>query len=407
MSFGRNKKLMKLLFLGMAIPDMNTTQNLYTELLEEFKKNGHEILVVAPAHVQMSPGIHIENGIKVLRIKTLNQYGVNRFRKGLANVLLPYQYKWGLKKYKISLNFDLIIIPTPPITLLGVTSWVKKKANAKVYLILRDIFPQNAVDLKLIKKDGIFHRYFRKKERQLYRISDAIGCMSQGNIEFVKQHNPTVDSKKLHLLPNWRPLHKYPNHSRHEQIIDELGVKGKFIVIFGGNIGKPQKMINIVKLAKACEDLPDVVFLVFGKGGEKWRLEKDILEHRVTNLILYDSLPGPKYFDILHIADVGLISLSEDFTIPNIPSKALVYFNAKKPILAAIDSNTDLGKMLEDIGCGMWAEANDTEKLKSLLITLYQNPALREEMGEKGYEHLVKELTPEIAYHTVMRAIKY
>ena len=167
----------KVLFLALQYSDISTEPNLYTDLMVTFFENGHEVFVVAPTlNKNDKVSLRTEAGVKVLRVPTLNLFGQGLIKKGVSNVLLPYQYKRAMKKSGINLDFDLIIIPTPPITLISVARWVKKRSGGKLYLILRDIFPQNAVDLKLMSKNGLPYRYFRKLEKSLYRQSDGIGC---------------------------------------------------------------------------------------------------------------------------------------------------------------------------------------------------------------------------------------
>ena len=393
------------MFLGLIVPHIDTSRNLYSELIQEFHRNGHEVIVVAPVREGTKNGLQVEGGIKVLRIKTLELFKVGKVYKALANLLLPYQFYRGLRRNRIDLNFDLVIIHTPPITLYPVARKIKSRYGAKVYLILRDIFPQNAVDLGLMRDGGPAHRMFRAQEKAMYRICDAIGCMSPGNSEYILKHNPGIMPDKVHQLPNWMWPSPYPAHHDDVMVRRQYGFGEKFVVIFGGNIGKPQKMENIVALARACADHEDILFAIFGDGTEKAPLVELIHKSGLTNIQVFDGLPGPEYFRVLQVADVGLISLSENFTIPNTPSKIMVYFNAKKPILAAIDRNTDIGLILENIGAGLWAEANHPEAIKAKLLHLYHDAELRAKMGENGYRHLLENLTPDIAYETIVRSI--
>ncbi|WP_150451206.1 glycosyltransferase family 4 protein [Arenibacter lacus] len=397
---------MRIVFLALAFPRIEKTQYLYTDLVVQLHNHGHEVLVVAPAYEEDHKGLVVEAGINVLRVPTMDLFDVGLIMKGIANLLLPYQYKTALKKFEIDLDFDLIITPTPPITLFSVVHWLKKKSNAKVYLILRDIFPQNAVDLGLMHKNSIVHSYFRKKERKLYAISDRIGCMSQGNKAYVIKHNTHLNPSKLHLLPNWANLLPLQTEEENEVLKQQEGLTNKFIVIFGGNIGKPQKLENIVDLAIACRDKSDILFLIFGYGSEYDSIRNLIQKKNVTNMELRDGVGHKEYFKLVQIADVGLISLNENFTIPNTPSKALSYYNAKKPILASIDLNTDFGTDLEKINAGLWAEAGKTTQLKEKLMILYQNEELRRQMGENGYIYMKTQLSSQIAYDTILREIK-
>jgi glycosyltransferase involved in cell wall biosynthesis len=396
---------MRIVFLALAFPNMEQSNYLYTELVTELHNEGHEILVVAPAYDPKRKGLVLETGIKVLRVPTLELFGSGLIMKGVANLLLPYLYKRALKNLKTDLNFDLIITATPPITLYNVVAWLKKKSNGKVYLILRDIFPQNAVDLGFMKEKSFIHWFFRSKEKKLYAISDSIGCMSEGNISYLEKHNPEIDKKKLHLLPNWANLLPLQSNEINRQLKKQEGLEGKFIVVFGGNIGIPQKMENIVDLALACKDKTDMLFLIVGVGSALEDLKNLIASKEVFNIQLRKGLKHKEYFELLQITDVGLISLSDQFTIPNYPSKALSYFNAKKPILASLDLSTDFGEGLEKINAGLWAEAGDTSLLKEKLMLLYNDSELRKQMGENGYNHMKTELTSKKAFETVINEI--
>ena len=396
---------MKVIFLALAFPKMDKTKYLYTQLVSQFYENGHDITVVAPAYNESITGLQIEEEIKIIRVKTLPLFGVGLIKKGIANVILPYQYKRAIKKHNLDLDFDLILMPTPPISLFGVVSWLKKKSKAKAYLILRDIFPQNAVDLGMLKKGDPIHAYFRRKEKRLYQSMDLIGCMSEGNISFIKEHNPQIVSNKLHMLPNWGDIVPLASDDAIFELRKKEGLENKFVVIFGGNIGLPQKMENIVELALACSEKKDIIFLIMGNGSEYRNLENLVKFKSVKNVQLRDGLPQKEYMHWVQMADVGLISLSEKFTIPNIPSKALSYYNTKTPILASIDRNTDFGTILDDLNVGVWAEAGKTKELKEKLMLLYNNPELRKEMGKNGYNYMKEHLSSKGAYQAVIGQI--
>lgn len=395
----------KVIFLALGYPNIKNSTHLYTDLMQEFVKQGHDVLVVAPASKNNGYGLQTEGNIKVLRVSTLPLFRVSAIRKGIANLLLPFQYKRAIRNHFDTLDYDLIILPTPPITLVTVASWLKKKSSGKVYLILRDIFPQNAVDLKMMKKESFFHKYFRKQELKLYNISDVIGCMSEANVSYVKNHNPSVESKKLHLLPNWERLPALVSEAEIKTINEKFDLTDKFVAIFGGNLGRPQKMENIVNLANSCKEYNDIYFLILGKGTEKENIRKLISKFDLKNFKLMESLPKKEYIQILAAADIGLISLSDEFTIPNYPSKVLTYFGLKKPVLASLDLNTDFGQMLEETNSGLWSEAGKIEDLKKNLLWFYNNKEEGIKMGENGYNHMKTNLTPEIAYQTIVKEI--
>ncbi len=399
------KSMKRIVFLALGYPDVRKSTILYTDLMQEFAKQGHEVLVVAPAIQKNDYGCRIEGNVNVLRVRTLPLFKVGPIKKGIANMLLPLQYKKAIKKHSNKFDYDLIIMPTPPITLVKVASWIKRKSEGKIYLILRDIFPQNAVDLRMMKENGFLHRFFRKQEHLLYKVSDAIGCMSEANVSYVQKHNPEVPPEKLHLLPNWEKIPEPLSEIEKSEVVEKYDLNNKFVAIFGGNLGRPQKLENIVELAKNCIEYKDILFLILGSGTEEGKLRGLISKFDLSNMLLINRLPKKEYIQVLAAADVGLISLSEDFTIPNFPSKVLTYFGLKKPVLASLDLSTDFGQMLEKTKSGLWSEAGNTMDFKKNLEYLYNNQAERELMGENGYEYMSSHLTPDIAYKTIIEKI--
>ncbi len=396
----------KILFLALAYPKIPKSSNLYTDLMEEFRNQGHDVFVVAPAVNDNEVGLIQEEGIQVIRVKTLPLLNVNPIRKGIANVVLPFQYKKAIRKYFKSEALDLIIMPTPPISLVDVASWLKKNYQSKLYLILRDIFPQNAVDLGMMKKGGMLYNFFRKKEHLLYEVADEIGCMSQGNIDYVIRHNANVSTEKLHLLPNWqKEISQFSD--------DVIALRNKysfddnFVIIFGGNIGLPQKLENILAVAELFQPEDKVLFFIVGQGTEKAKIEKLIKEKKLKNVVIKNSLPREDYQNIISVANCGLIALLENFTIPNIPSKSLSYFNAKIPVLAAIDENTDYGTILQDeVKAGVWAPSNQPNLIKEKIDLLRSNPQLCKQLGENGYQYFINNVTPKHSYEIIKSQVK-
>ena len=195
---------MKILFLTMIKLDSLKGRGIYVDLLNYFKNQGHEIYVVSPNERRFKSKtiLHKESGVSFLNIKTLNLQKTTIIEKGLGQLLLEFQYLNGIKKFFKDVSFNLILYSTPPITFSKVISFVKKRDNAYSYLLLKDIFPQNAIDMKMMKEQGVLHRMFLKKERKLYALSDSIGCMSQANKQYILNHNPHINPSKVEVNPN-------------------------------------------------------------------------------------------------------------------------------------------------------------------------------------------------------------
>lgn len=397
---GKEYKKMNVLFLMIAYPDVTRNTNMYTDLTLEFVRQGYNVYVAAPTDAPT--GLNSEGGISVLRIKTLPLFNTSFILKGLANLFLPYQYKRAISIYLKEVKFDIIITPTPPVTFVNVAAFLKRKHRSKTYLILRDIFPQNARDLGLIK-NNLVYSYFRRKEKKLYKIADSIGCMSPRNIEYIMDHNSFISRNKLHLLPNWTSLTSI--QTTNESMKQTLGLHGKFVAIFAGNFGIPQKIEFLIEVAESIKDDNNISFILIGEGTEKQKIQKLIGEKALDNVLVLDQLPRLEYLKLLSECDVGLVTLSEKFTIPNIPSRTLSYWSLKIPVLAAVDRNTDYGDLLDSCCGGLWSVTGDISAFVSNLYRFYDDKKLRSKMGENGYNLIVNQLNPEKIFKTIQNNI--
>jgi glycosyltransferase involved in cell wall biosynthesis len=392
---------MKVLFLMIAYPDVSSNTNMYTDLTTEFLRQGHDVYVAAPDSGPTR--ISKEGGMFVLRINTLQLFKTSIIKKGIANFLLPYQYLNAIKKHFEKQIFDLTITPTPPITFRKVVSELKKKHKSKVYLILRDIFPQNARDLGIMNNYFIF-LYFRHQERKLYQLADAIGCMSQGNIKYIKENNRNINFEKLHLLPNWTSLNEIEGESTN--ILSRYNFDNRFIILSAGNFGIPQKMEFLIDVAEHVKNNNNIGFVLVGDGTEKNRIKKIVKEKDLKNVLILDMLPRLDYLRLLKESDAGVVTLSDKFTIPNIPSRTLSYWSLKKPVLAAIDRNTDFGDILESCSGGLWSIIGNVPDFINNIYKLYNDRALAKQMGQNGFNLVSNELNPGNTYNIIINNIQ-
>jgi glycosyltransferase involved in cell wall biosynthesis len=396
---------MNILFLLLDLPNYFSSSNLYLDLAVEFKNHGHNVFVLAPSKKKEETGRHIHNGINIILVKSLKQTGVKSFLlKGLAQILLPYQFMMAYQKYLTNNSFDLILMPTPPITLIKFVCFAKKRnTKAKFYLILRDIYPQGAADIGLVKSKFVYS-FLRRLEIKTYEMADFIGCMSQGNIDYVFSKNSFLEKGKLFLLPNWQK-NEFLSSSNDNEIKDKYDLEGKFIVLFGGTIGYAQRIENIIKLASYCEKYENVKIVIIGNGVKKKYLQKLIYESRLQNIILFDHMSRFDYLSFAKEADIGFITIDERFTVPTIPSKTVSYFSLSLPVLAVIDPHTDYPNLLKKSNAGLWSFGGNDIDLFNNFDRLYQNEKLRKEMGENGRRYFERHLTSLKAYENIINHI--
>ena len=422
---------------------------IYQDLMRKFRDEGHDIYIVTPSERQLGlkTSMTEDKGVHILNVWTLNLQKTSVVEKGIGQVLVEGQYKRAIKNYLKGVKFDLILYSTPPITFPNVIAYLKRQnPQAMTYLLLKDIFPQNAVDLGMLQGMPVqgswfkvhgwgarakyqLYKYFRRKEKKLYAYSDYIGCMSPANVEFVLKHNPEIPRERVEVAPNSGELRVESLESVEsfeEQSLRERNeryyIRKKYnlptdkpIFIYGGNLGKPQGIDYLIKCLDANKNRTDCHFVVVGTGTELPKLQEWYDGLRLTayglkantnrtnhtNVTVMKGLPKEDYDMLVKYCDVGLIFLDHRFTIPNYPSRLLSYLEYKMPVICATDVNTDIGRIAEENGYGYWCESVKPEDFTALVDKMLASD--RKAMGEKGYTFLKENYLVEYTYQAIMK----
>lgn len=399
---------MNVLFLTLVSIKSLQNHGIYEDLLREFSRAGHKVYVVSPTERRLhEETCFINDGnATILRVKTGNIQKTNFVEKGISTVLLESQFIAAIRKHLPDVKFDLVLYSTPPVTLAKVVQFVKKRDNAQTYLLLKDIFPQNAVDLGMMSKTGlkgVLYRFFRSKEKKLYALSDRIGCMSQANVNYLLKQDTWLDASKIEVCPNSvEPEDKTISPQRRTELRNKYGVPlDKKVFIYGGNLGRPQGIPFLIDCLRANVDRQDAFFIVCGTGTEYPKLKAYVEAEKPVNVLLINGLPKADYEDFVAACDVGMIFLDYRFTIPNFPSRLLSYMQTGLPVLCCTDPNTDVGDVVVKGGFGWKCMSNDVTAF-CRTVDAVMNADLAK-MGEAGEEYLLEHYTAEQGYRIITR----
>ena len=367
-----------LLLVVYYLPSTMSSAKLIHDLAVEFHRLGHEPVVVAPDEgISGDTEIACEEGIKVLRVRTGQIKNASNITRGLNEARLSgLIWKKGKRFFKEN-PCDLIVYYSPTIFFGSLVKRLKKLYNCPSYLILRDIFPQWAVDAGVLRK-GVAYRYFKWKELQNYGAADIIGVQTPANLDYFKDNS--LDRKyNTELFYNWAALQE--KNIRRGNYREQMGLQGKVVFFYGGNLGVAQDMDNIIRLAKNIEDEKNVHFLLVGDGSEKNRLTATIASSSMTNITIHDAVGQQEYLSMLSEFDVGLLSLDRNLRTQNFPGKLLGYMYHSMPTLASINPGNDLKEILEDHNAGFVCINGEDSLLVSCARRLASNAQLRCEMG--------------------------
>ena len=396
---------MKILFLTLLDFSSFSDKNIYCDLLREFIRKGHDVYCVSPTERRYDIPTHLEEENHLLKLRIGNTQKTNLFEKGISTIRIEKQFISAIKEYFSDICFDLVLYSTPPITLCKAVDFVKKRDNAKSYLLLKDIFPQNAVDLGLMKKRGFksfIYNYFRNKEKKLYAVSDYIGCMSEANVRYLLRHNHFVDTESVQIAPN--SIEVQDLRLSPEKRIEMRKLYGipadKKVFVYGGNLGKPQGIPFIIDCIRMAKEIPDAYFLIVGEGTEYDKLVKFVKSENPSNLKLMKVLPKEYYDSMIAACDIGLIFLDKRFSIPNFPSRLLSYMQASIPVLCCTDSNTDIGDVVTKGGFGWSLLSENPQDFADAVKRIVSEDIT--EMGDRGYEFLNRHFSVEAVYEVII-----
>lgn len=400
---------MNILFLSLGVFEELSEKSIYTDLLREFVNNNHNVYIMTPREKRMKETSqkYKNGGATFIKVRIGNIKNVNLIEKGISTVAIEFQFMHAIKKYLRDVKFDLVLYATPPITFYNVIKYIKNRDGARTYLMLKDIFPQNSVDLGMFNKKSLIYKYFRRKEKNLYSISDEIGCMSPANKTYLISNNDYLKSYNIEILPNTiTPIDIKLTRDEKTEIRNKYDIPlDKKVFVYGGNLGKPQGIDFLIECIQNNELNKESFFLIVGDGTEFNKLKNVFEKKEISNSKLLSKLPKEDYEVLVNSCDVGMIFLDYRFTIPNFPSRILSYMQASMPILAATDNSTDIGRIIEEGDFGIGCSSSDINSFNKAVQKL-SDANLIFKMGKASREYLLNNYTSAIGYKIIIKHFK-
>jgi len=372
------------------------------DLAREFLAQGHEAVVMVPdANLGRPWVLETSDGIHVLRLSAPNTRNISYRWRVVAEMILPWMMLLGLRRSPLrSERWDAIVWYSPSIFFGPLVGALKRSSRCRSYLILRDIFPEWAVDLGLLRR-GLAYRMFKMIERQQHDAADIIGVQAPSNLAYLA-HLSDKPGLRLEVLWNW--LGEARNVSCSISL-DTSPLAGRTIFIYAGNMGAAQGSSIFVELASRLTHRKDIGFLFVGRGSDLPPLRATAVDRGLDNVLFYDEIEPTEIPGLLAQCHVGLLALDPRHKTHNIPGKFLTYLQAGLPILARVNANNDLVGLIEGKGVGRVSPDTTLESLRVVAEALVEDRRGREEMSRNG-RALAKQLfAPATAVKQIVAAL--
>ena len=361
---------MKILFFTLVKISSIDEGGIYVDMVREFTKRGHQIDYYFPFSEKINHR-NKDNSINSIFIKQKFQKTNSNFLRYLAYKIIEYRFSRLIQKFEN--KYDLLILVTPSIFQHKIVKSFKSKfKSAKIILLLKDIFPDNARDLGFFKKipfGSILFKYFKLLESNFYSSVDYIGCMNKQNFTYILNNYPHIKKK---LFISYNSIHfKDVNKTLSRK---ELGIPNdKIIFIYTGNIGKPQ---GFEFFANYIINSPDNFYFIFiGSGTEESSLHKKLKFIPEKATFLNSNIDKNLIDQYMLNSNFGLILLNPNFKVPNFPSKLLTYINVNLPIIALTETGNYVELIIKNYDIGYHQTMNKIKGSFDNIITQRVFPA--------------------------------
>ena len=381
-------------------PEIRSASHLMLELAEELHNRNHLVTVITtwPQYnlEQDSPPPsfaekEFENGIKVLRVKSLPHHNVNYLFRGVAQMFMSVQFMWKLFQNRI--RPDVVVVYSPPLPLALVGSWLRRN-KTRFVLNVQDLFPQNAIDLKILS-NPLQIRFFRAMEKYAYHSAHVVTLHSEGNQRTVMKRYPKLASK-FRILHNWVDVDYYDSSIAKTDFRKKWNIQQKHIALFAGVMGPSQYLELVLFVAEQMQDVFELLFLLVGEGKEKEKLKKLAWEKSLNNILFEGFVSREAYRDLLHICSVGLVCLSPQNQTPVVPGKILGYMAAGLPVAAFLQSSSDGHGVLKSAQCGISVDSADKEACVQSMRNLLSQSDSFAKIGESGKSYATKHFSKRV-----------
>jgi glycosyltransferase involved in cell wall biosynthesis len=372
------------------------------DLSREFARQGHSLCVLLPASDQtLAWQLESLDGVQVLRLKAPRTKDIGYVRRTLAELAMPFAMLRNMRKSPLATErWNAVLWYSPSIFHGPLVSALKKFSGCKSYLIIRDIFPEWAVDMGLMGR-GLSYRFFDVVARYQYSVADVIGIQTAGNKRYFDRWLEKSE-RRLEVLPNWldKPIQK-----RCSIRVNQTALAGRKVFVYAGNMGVAQGMDILLDVAEKLRGRMEVGFLFVGRGSDVTRLKESVGSKQLNNVVFFDEIDPDEIPDLYAQCDAGIVALDPRHKSHNIPGKFLTYMQSGLPVLANINAGNDLAQLIRDEGVGQVCESNQVDDLLHRAESLLLQIEADSELSSRCYRLFEREFAVKKAVTQIVTAL--
>ncbi len=368
-------------------PEIAATAQILTDVCEDLARLGHRVTVVCgqPSY-RTHPGdaarptSEMHGDVSIERVWT---YVPDK--RSIPKRLLQYgsYFSASLARSMTRARPDVCLVMSTPPLLLGISGALLRALKSVPFVYsVQDLYPDIAVHLGVLPKRGATVTAIDQVAKLCYRSAAAVVTLSGGMADRLMEKG--VSAERVHVVPNWADTDNVVPTARDNALARELGLAGGFVVQYSGNLGLSQGLEHVLDTAEEVADLP-ITFAFVGDGNAKDGLVRAATSRRLANVRFFPPQPRENLSNLLGACDVGLVTMRKGVGTDLVPSKLYGIMAAARPVLASVESHSEVARILRDCDCGWTAEAESKSALASLVRKAFEaSPAERAQLGSRG-----------------------
>jgi colanic acid biosynthesis glycosyl transferase WcaI len=389
-------------------PELRTISSMMRQLAHGLKDRGHRVTVLtawpqynlaATDRNEVIKEVTDEDGVRVIRVRTMKAHKTGYIWRGIAQLLMPWSFQSALHRHGDA-RYDAVIVYSSYLSLARIGAWIKKRDRARYVLNLQDIFPQNAIDLDILKNKLLIW-WYERVERDTYARADIITTHTENGRQFLIQEKGIAPAR-LHCVSNWIDVSLFKHAERDGSYRSQYEISDDDLVLcFPGVFGPTQHVNFLLDVATRVQDISALRFLLVGDGTDKAAILKRIKDEKMTNVRVAPFVSAEEYPKLLKECDIGLLCLRHDSKTPAVPGKLYSFLASGLPVLAFVNRESETRRIMRAAECGVVAGSDDADAAAVLVRKFVSDRAALEGYGQRGYTYAETHFSVDAAVHAL------
>lgn len=372
-------------------PYKTSTQKILTELAEDFVEYGLEVDVLTTKNAYREEKQELERyeSYKGIKIKRIFSTECNRDSKigrlinyitFTSSVFLNLLFKKDYDK--------ILFVSNPP--LVPYIGYIIKKLRRKDYVYLvHDIYPDVAEKLGVIQRGSFISRVMNYMNGKIYKNAEKIIALGKDMKQVIV--NKGIDEDKIEIVTNWADSTVNFEKKVEESFYEKYNLKGKFNLLYTGNISRVHAIDTIIEVARKLKDNEDIQFTFIGDGNRKAYIENLKETEGLNNIMLGNYMFGEEYNNLLNCADLFITTLQKGIEGLGVPSKTYTYMSVAKPLIAIMDKDSEIGSMISEYNLGKQFEGSQVDEITKFILDIKNDKTFYESLCDNVRERFIND----------------